>query len=87
MTFKEATFDTNQSVQALVSRARYAQKKYEPFRQDQVDAIVRDIGKFVFDNANQLARMAVDETGIGSYEDKVQKNKGKARVIWNNLKK
>ena len=30
--------------------------------------------------------MAVDETGIGSYEDKVQKNKGKARVIWNNLK-
>ena len=86
MTFKEATFDTNQSVQALVSRARCAQKKYEPFRQDQVDAIVRDIGKFVFDNANQLARMAVDETGIGSYEDKVQKNKGKARVIWNNLK-
>ena len=86
MTFKEATCDANQSVQALVSRARCAQKKYEPFRQDQVDAIVRDIGKFVFDNANQLARMAVDETGIGSYEDKVQKNKGKARVIWNNLK-
>ena len=86
MTFKEARFDTNQSVKALVSRARCAQKKYEPFRQDQVDAIVRDIGKFVFDNANQLARMAVDETGIGSYEDKVQKNKGKARVIWNNLK-
>ena len=86
MTFKEATCDANQSVQALVSRARYAQKKFEPFRQDQVDAIVRDIGKFVFDNANQLARMAVDETGIGSYEDKVQKNKGKARVIWNNLK-
>ena len=30
--------------------------------------------------------MAVEETGIGVYEDKVLKNKGKARVIWNNLK-
>jgi succinate-semialdehyde dehydrogenase len=27
-----------------------------------------------------------DETGIGVYEDKILKNKGKARVIWNNLK-
>jgi succinate-semialdehyde dehydrogenase len=26
-----------------------------------------------------LARMAVDETGIGVYEDKILKNKGKAR--------
>src|SRR6266705_1234026 len=33
-----------------------------------------------------LARMAVDETGIGVYEDKILKNKSKARVIWNNLK-
>src|SRR5688572_7978493 len=30
--------------------------------------------------------MAVEETGIGVYEDKILKNKGKARVIWNNLK-
>jgi succinate-semialdehyde dehydrogenase len=30
--------------------------------------------------------VAVDETGIGVYEDKILKNKGKARVIWNNLK-
>ncbi|MFL2747544.1 MAG: hypothetical protein ACJ0HU_04170, partial [Gammaproteobacteria bacterium] len=52
----------------------------------QVDAIVRDIGKFVFDNAEPLARMAVEETEMGSYDDKVLKNKGKARVIWNNLK-
>jgi len=30
--------------------------------------------------------MAVDETGLGVYEDKILKKKGKARVIWNNLK-
>jgi succinate-semialdehyde dehydrogenase len=51
-----------------------------------MDAIVKGIGKYVYDNAEMLARMAVDETEIGVYEDKILKNKGKARVIWNNLK-
>ena len=74
------------SIQELVSNAREAQSIYESFKQDQVDAIVRDIGKYVYDNAEMLARMAVDETEMGSYDDKVLKNKGKARVIWNNLK-
>jgi len=30
--------------------------------------------------------MAVDETGMGVYEDKVKKNMGKARVIWEDCK-
>ena len=74
------------SIQELVSKSREAQSIFESFKQEQVDAIVRDIGKYVFDNAEPLARMAVDETDMGSYDDKVLKNKGKARVIWNNLK-
>jgi succinate-semialdehyde dehydrogenase len=73
-------------IRALVARARQAQAVYEKFSQQQVDAICRDIAKYVYDNAEPLARMAVDETGIGVYEDKILKNKGKARVIWNNLK-
>ncbi len=74
------------SINDLVERARIAQAKYESFTQQQVDAVVRDIGKFVYDNAEALAKMAVEETEMGSYEDKILKNKGKARVIWNNLK-
>jgi succinate-semialdehyde dehydrogenase len=73
-------------VQELVAKARVAQAKFESFTQAQVDGIVKDIGKYVYDNAEMLARMAVDETGIGVFEDKILKNKGKARVIWNNLK-
>ncbi len=73
-------------VEELVARARKAQAVFEEFSQEQVDAIVREIAKYVYDNAEPLARMAVDETGIGVYEDKILKNKGKARVIWNNLK-
>jgi succinate-semialdehyde dehydrogenase len=73
-------------IEQLIAKARAAQAIYEKFSQEKVDAIVRDIAKYVYDNAAPLARMAVDETGIGHYEDKILKNKGKARVIWNNLK-
>ena len=86
MSNEESQITTDLSIQELVTNARNAQAEYESFNQEQVDAIVRDIGKFVYDNAEPLARMAVDETDMGSYDDKVLKNKGKARVIWNNLK-
>src|SRR3982074_3065215 len=78
------TVDTE--IEELVAKARAAQAVFETFSQEQVDGIVRDIAKYVYDNAEPLARMAVDETGIGYYEDKILKNKGKARVIWNSLK-
>jgi succinate-semialdehyde dehydrogenase len=83
---QEPVNTTNTQIRELVTRAREAQAIFESFSQEQVDAIVKGIGKYVYDNAEVLARMAVDETGIGVYEDKILKNKGKARVIWNNLK-
>jgi succinate-semialdehyde dehydrogenase len=86
MSMPERAVATDNEVQELVAKARAAQAIFEDFSQEQVDGIVRDLGKFVYDNAEKLARMAVDETGIGNYEDKVLKKKGKARVIWNSLK-
>jgi succinate-semialdehyde dehydrogenase len=83
---QESTLTTNLQVQELVAKGRVAQATFESFSQEQVDAIVKGIGKYVYDNAEVLAKMAVEETGIGRVEDKVLKNKGKARVIWNNLK-
>src|SRR5437667_10711839 len=77
---------TNSQIQELIEKARVAQAAFESFSQEQVDAIVKGIGKYVYDNAEMLARMAVDETGLGVYEDKILKNKGKARIIWNSLK-
>lgn len=70
----------------MIAKARVAQKEFEYFNQEQVDQVVREIGKVVYDNAELLARMAVDETGMGVYEDKVVKNRGKAKTIWNDLK-
>jgi len=86
MSSPDSTVLVDPEILSLVGKARLAQAEYEGFGQDQVDGIVRDIGKYVYDHAEKLARMAVDETGIGVYEDKVLKKKGKARVIWNSLK-
>lgn len=78
--------EAKEYVESLVEKARVAQKQIENYTQEQVDVLVREIAKTVYDNAEMLARMAVDETRMGVYENKVAKNMGKARVIWNELK-
>ena len=78
--------DAELFVKDLVTRARAAQQAFEACSQQQVDEACRAIAKAIFDNAEPLARMAVDETRMGVYEDKVKKNQGKARVIWNDMK-
>ena len=73
-------------IQQYVDRARGAQAELAGFGQERIDAAVRAMAKYVYDNAETLAKMAVDETRMGVYADKVQKKKGKARIIWNALK-
>lgn len=82
----QTTSTTPDQVQRLVENARKAQAAFEDFSQEKVDAIVRAFAKYVYDNAEAVASMAHRETGLGVYEDKVLKAKGKSRTIWNNLK-
>src|SRR3954452_9699061 len=83
---KRSSSTSPSDVQQLVAKARVAQAAFEKFSQEQVDGIVREFGKYVYDNAEAIAAAAHAETGLGVYEDKVAKARGKARVIWNNLK-
>ena len=78
--------DAELFVKDLVVRARAAQKEFEKCDQAQVDEACQRIAKAIYDNAEPLARMAVDETRMGVYEDKVKKNQGKARIIWSDMK-
>ena len=78
--------ENKEYIQLLIKNARVAQLKYEKFNQKQVDVLVKAIARVVYDNAVDLARMAVDETQMGLFEDKIKKNKGKANIIWNSLK-
>jgi succinate-semialdehyde dehydrogenase len=70
----------------LLQKARIAQKEFEKFNQDEVDAVVKAIAKVVYDNAVELAKMAHEETRMGVFEDKIKKNQGKSKIIWNSLK-
>lgn len=73
-------------IREYVVRARAAQKVLEAYDQEKTDSIVRMFAKVIFDNADPLAKMAAEETRMGVYEDKIKKNQGKARIIWNHLK-
>ncbi len=74
------------NISEMIDRSRKAQKILEGYSQQDIDEIVKTIAKTVYDNAEVLAGMAVDETGMGVYEDKVKKNQGKSKIIWNSLK-
>lgn len=70
----------------LLEKGRAAQRIFEQFDQAQVDACVRAVGKVIYDHAEELARMAVDESGMGVYEDKIAKNRNKPKATWYRLK-
>nr|WP_227020526.1 aldehyde dehydrogenase family protein [Sinanaerobacter chloroacetimidivorans] len=82
----EMEMDSVAYINEYLERARKAQKAYEAFTQEQIDEIVMTIAKVVHDNAEYLAEIAVEETGMGVVADKIAKNKGKSRTIWNSLK-
>jgi acetaldehyde dehydrogenase (acetylating) len=63
-----------QEARELAARAAAAQKKFATFSQEQVDAIVEACAKSAAENAEPLARTAVEETGFGNVPDKIVKN-------------
>ena len=72
-------------ISEMVLKAREAQRIFETFPQSDIDSIVREIGKYVYDNAELLAQMAIEDTGIGNLQDKITKSRSKSAIIWNNL--
>ncbi len=66
---------------ALARRAKTAQASLAEFSQQDVDAIVDAMAKAAADEAASLAALAVEETGYGVVDDKIQKNLFAARDI------
>lgn len=73
-------------VQSLVAKAKIAQQELESYNQEQIDELVRRIALVVFENAEMLSKLAVEESSMGSLEHKILKKKGKARILWHSLK-
>ncbi|MGH7720589.1 MAG: aldehyde dehydrogenase family protein, partial [Gemmatimonadaceae bacterium] len=65
----------------LVGRAAQAQKMFAGADQGTVDRIVRAVAAAASANAGRLARLAVDETGMGVYEHKIIKNRFSSEIL------
>lgn len=68
-------------IQELYERSRRAFEEIEFWSQERVDEMVSAVGWEwqKEENARKMARLAVDESGIGVYEDKVKKIQNKTR--------
>ena len=64
-----------QEVRNLVKVAKKAQAEFAAFSQEQVDAVCRSIADACAAEAERLAKLAVEETGFGIWQDKVLKNR------------
>ena len=58
----------------LVARAKKASQEYMKLNQEQVNKIVKAMAMAGLEHHMELAKMAVEETGRGIYEDKITKN-------------
>lgn len=74
MSLRDRDLISIQEARELAVRAAAAQKKFSAFSQEQVDAIVEACAKAAAENAEPLARTAVEETGFGNVPDKIVKN-------------
>ena len=76
-----------QMVNGLVERARKASEEYKKLDQEQVDRIVKKMSMAGLDEHMRLAKMAVEETGRGIYEDKITKNMFATEYVYHSIKK
>jgi len=75
LTLRDRDLLSIQEARELVARASAAQKIFAAFSQEQVDAIVSACAQAATDAGEQLARLAVEETGFGNVPDKIIKNR------------
>jgi len=73
-------------IDALVKKVAAAQKKFAEYSQEQVDHIFRRVALKLSSLRIPLAKMAVEETGMGVVEDKVIKNHFASEYIYNKFK-
>lgn len=73
-------------VNKLVENAKHALDEYMKLDQEQIDKITEAMALAGLSAQMELAKMAVDETGRGIFEDKVTKNIFSTEYIWHSVK-
>lgn len=70
----------------LVEKAKIASQEYLKLDQEQVNNIIRAMAMAGLEHHMDLAKMAVEETGRGIYEDKITKNMFATEYIYHSIK-
>ena len=86
MTKKATKIEDVETLHARLAEMREAQAEFATFSQEQVDEIFYEAALAAEKARVPLARMAVEETGMGVMEDKVIKNHYAAEYIFNKYK-
>ena len=80
------TPDAIKMVDELANKASVALEKMLELNQEQIDNIVKEMSLAGLSNQMHLAKMAVEETGRGIFEDKVTKNIFSTEYIYHSIK-
>lgn len=85
-TMNEDTVST--TISTMIEKARTAMNQLYDCSQEQVDEVVQAIAWAIYKpgNAEELARLAIQDTGLGRYEDKVTKKRRKTMGTLYDLK-
>ncbi len=78
--------DSVEKLEEALQRVRNAQRRFATYTQEQVDEIFRAAAMAANKQRIPLAKMAVEETGMGVVEDKVIKNHYASEYIYNAYK-
>ncbi|WP_042457350.1 bifunctional acetaldehyde-CoA/alcohol dehydrogenase [Neobacillus dielmonensis] len=77
----------SEMIDVLATNSSKALEEFRCYNQQMVDEIVRQVALKALENHKDLAKLAVEETKRGVYEDKVFKNMFATECIYNNLRK
>ena len=75
-----------QMIDELMEKAKIASREYLKLDQEQVNNIIKAMSMAGLEHHMELAKMAVEETGRGIYEDKITKNMFATEYIYHSIK-
>ena len=75
-----------QMIDELVEKAKVASKQYLELDQQTVNNVIKAMAMAGLEHHMELAKMAVEETGRGIYEDKITKNMFATEYIYHSIK-
>jgi acetaldehyde dehydrogenase (acetylating) len=75
-----------QEARELARKAYDAQLEFRHFSQEQVDRIIKAMAEAGYEASESLAKMAMEESGFGKWQDKLIKNQFSTKNVYESIK-